>query len=128
MAGQFTLGKKERIKSRKQTEELFSTGKKFSVGFLRIHYLLSEKENPGLYFGAGVSTRNFKKATDRNRVKRLLRESYRQQKNFLKESIENSHNDLAVFFIYTGKEIPAYSDTFETMGRALKKLHNIVIQ
>jgi ribonuclease P protein component len=57
----------------------------------------------------GVSSRSFPKATDRNRIKRMTREAYRQQKHLLYERLEQQHLQLVVFFIYTDKKIQPYS-------------------
>jgi ribonuclease P protein component len=119
----FTLGKEERLKSRKQTEKLFSEGRKFSVGFFRVCYL---NTGTGLLFGVGVSAKTFKKAVDRNRVKRLVREAWRLQKKSLGENLMKGNTGLSVFFIYTGKELPDYKDVFSTTTRALDKLEQII--
>jgi ribonuclease P protein component len=122
VAKQFTLGKKERLKSRKQTELLFSEGKKFTITPFRIHYSLDKAKKSTLQFGAGVSKKNFKKAVDRNRIKRLMRESYRLQKKIIKEKLEENNYQLNLFFIYTGKELPDYHDVYEKTGKVLDKL------
>lgn len=75
--------------------------------------------------GFTVSSRNFKKAVDRNRIKRLMRECYRLQKIELKNSLEKNNKMLAVFFIYRGNEMPEYSDIFDKMGGALRRLEKI---
>ncbi|HTE27613.1 ribonuclease P protein component [Flavitalea sp.] len=80
---------------------------------------------PGdLRAGFSVSSRNFKKAVHRNRIKRLLRESYRKQKSTLLDVItrEGAQISMAIFIIYTGKELPAYEFVDEKMKLALKKL------
>ena len=125
MAKQFTLGKEERLKSRKQTELLFSEGKKFTIAPLRFHYSFSKAEKASMQFGAGVSKRNFKKAVDRNRIKRLMREAYRLQKIILREKLEEKNIGLNIFFIYTGKELPAYKEVYEKTGKGLDKLCEI---
>lgn len=79
----------------------------------------------GLQFGVGVSTRNFKKAVHRNRIKRLLREAYRLQKNNLKEKVTNRKIRLNLFIIYTGRELPAYELVYEKVAVALQKTATI---
>jgi len=125
VAKQFTLGKEERLKSRKQTELLFSEGKKFMIAPLRIHYSLSRSAQTSLLFGAGVSKRNFKKAVDRNRIKRLLRETYRLQKMVLQQQLEEQHCRLNLFIIYNGREIPDYHVLYEITGKVILKLCTI---
>ena len=75
-----------------------------------------------LQAGFGVSSRVFKKAVDRNRIKRLLREAYRLQKTQLQQSVTASGRRLAVFFLYTGKELPEFNFIKEKMSAALQNL------
>lgn len=131
MAKQFTLGKNERLKSRKQIEQLFSEGKKFSVTPFRIFYLvhiLPAKDLHPIQFGVAVSTKNFKRAVDRNRIKRLTREAWRMQKNELTEELKAAGKQLTIFFIYTIKEMPEYNLVFEKTKEAIQKLIKLVEQ
>lgn len=121
MARQFTLGKNERLKSRKQIEYLFSEGKKFTLAPFRIHYSLNKSETASLQFGAGASSRTFKKAADRNRIKRLMREAYRLQKETLQQKLKEQSSQLSVFFIYTGKELPGYKEVYDKTREILDK-------
>jgi ribonuclease P protein component len=75
-----------------------------------------------LQAGFGASSRNFKKAVDRNRIKRLSREAYRLQKHALLDHLKDKGGSLAVFFIYTGKDLPDYKTVTEKIGVALQKL------
>jgi ribonuclease P protein component len=126
MAKKLTLGKNERLKSRKLTELLFSEGKKFSITTFRVHYLFNEPASPPLQFGVGVSNKNFKKAVDRNKIKRRVREAYRLQKIILHQKVKEKKGQLNLFFIYTGKEIPEFSGIFDTMKKILDKLCHII--
>jgi len=121
---QFTLGKDERLKSRKQIEKLFAQGNRFVVNPYRIYFLIpgASTIDHGLQFGVGVSAKNFKKAVDRNRIKRLTREAWRLQKNELNEKVKATQKQLNVFFIYTGKELPDFTTVKDKVAVALKKL------
>jgi len=118
----FTLGKDERLKSRKQLEQLFAEGKKITVAPFRISYLILPSEKPSLQFGVGVSNKNFKRAVDRNRIKRLVREAWRLGKNELKEKMKDEQKQGNIFFIYTGKELPDYKLVSEKINSAIRKL------
>jgi ribonuclease P protein component len=104
----YTLGPKEKLKSRKLIEEVFQDGEKLSLFPFRVFFLFGKTPQP-LQAGFAVSSSHFKKAVDRNRIKRLCRESYRLQKNSLVESLIKNNKSMAIFFIYTGRELPAYS-------------------
>ncbi|MBS1573929.1 MAG: ribonuclease P protein component [Bacteroidetes bacterium] len=125
MATQFTLGKNERLKSRKLIEQLFKSGKSFNAFPFRVFYLSQPSLFP-LQFGTGVSNRNFKKAVDRNRIKRLTKEAWRLQKNILEESLKANNKSLSVFLIYTQKELPDYKTIYDKTGLILKKLIKII--
>ena len=127
MSKQFTLGKDERLKSRKQIEQMFDTGKSFVVTPFRVYFILNSElsmnnERRLLQVGVGTSSKNFKKAVERNRVKRLIREAWRLQKNELEEKVKTSVKQLNVFFIYTGKELPDFTMVKDKVSVALKKL------
>ena len=121
-----TLQANERLKSRKIIQKLFNEGKAFSVFPLRVLYLEVTNEQPSLQAGFTVGTKHFKKAVHRNRIKRLMRESYRINKHSLKASIEESNSNYAVFFIYTGKELPEYPLILNKMIQALEKLEKLI--
>ena len=81
-----------------------------------------------LHAGVGVSSRNFKKAVDRNRIKRLLREVYRTQNQLLVTTVLLQAKELNVFFLYVGKELPEYTDLKIAMEKVLAKLNDRIIE
>ena len=109
MPSVFTYQKTDKLKSRKQTQHLFSTGQAINVFPIRLIYTIepipSTADNLSLtsvlQAGVGAPSRTFRKAVQRNRVKRLLREAYRLEKpNFISQaSLENKRVNL--FFLYT---------------------------
>jgi ribonuclease P protein component len=126
MSKKFTLRKEERIKSQKQTELLFSEGRRFTLAPFRIYYTLVKPGKTSLQFGVGVSKKNFKKAVDRNRIKRLVREAYRLQKITLQDKSVERQYGLTIFFIYTSKELPAFKEVYEKTGKVIDKLTAIL--
>jgi ribonuclease P protein component len=130
MAKQAGFGKMEKLKSRKLIEELFARGKSISVFPIRILYIFSAlrtDEKPLLQVGVSVSKRNFKRAVDRNGIKRLLREAYRLQKKELLELMTEQKKKGFVFFIYTDKQLPEYRMVFDTMTKCLSALKRKVV-
>lgn len=117
----FTLGAKERMKSRKKIQALFAAGRSINFSPFRVIYQI-RKDEGSLQLGVAVSTRQFKKAVDRNRIKRLIREAYRLQKNELNELLISRNKGLDLFIIYSGKTLPEYSFVFEKTGNILQKL------
>ncbi len=121
-----TFKKEEKLKSRKLIEVLFKQGTSFSIFPLRVLYFFSEENIAPVQAGFAVSGKHFKKAVDRNRVKRLMREAYRLQKNNLTASLKKNKKCMAVFFIYTTNKILPYKEVAEKIESALTRLNKIV--
>jgi ribonuclease P protein component len=132
MAKQFSLGRNERLKSRKQIEQLFNSGQRFVSPPFRVFYSFQADRPTNsihhLQAGFGASSRNFKTAVERNRIKRLTREAYRLQKKTLQDQLKEQNKKLSVFFIYTGKELPLYKEVYNSISAALAKLLDITLK
>lgn len=90
----FSLPKSKRIKSRDLAKSVFNSGKKKNVYPVLAFYTDSEKKK--VMFS--VSKRKYRRAVDRNRIKRVLREAYRMNQFDLAE-------DKAVCFVFIGKSL-----------------------
>lgn len=120
----YTLKAEDRLKSRKQISVLFAHGKQFTLFPFKIIWHFTP-DRVGLQCGFAVSSRNFKKAVDRNYIKRRMREAYRLQKPELVAACLEKKQGLHLFFMYIGKEKPTYSLCAEKMNQALQRLKKI---
>ena len=93
-----SLSRKEKLKSRKQIEHLFSSGKAIKAYPLMAVYS-KILPSDGIHYKAGfsVSKKRFKRAVDRNRIKRLMREAYRRKKSFLPENPDVCYGFMFVY-------------------------------
>ena len=114
-----TFPKKEKLKGRKRFDQLFAEGKSVTSFPLKLIYLeTSLPENVKIQAGVTVSKKKFKRAVDRNRIKRLLREAYRLNKHLV---FNNSDSSFAFLFLYLGKEIPSFEEVDKAMKEILAK-------
>lgn len=125
MAKRFGLPKTERLKSRRQIDDLFAAKKGFAVFPIRVMYRFFPSEEGGVQVGVTASKRTFKKAVDRNRIKRLLREAYRLQKEELCSGLGAAGKRGIVFFLYTDKTVASFDVIKTAMAKCLKKLSGI---
>ena len=118
----FTFSKKERITGDKRIEMLFTKGSGFISYPLRIIYLMNE-ENVDHQCSVLISVpkKRLKKATDRNRIKRLIRESYRLNKSLL-DNTKLSENSIDIAFVYVKDTKSDFPDIQKAMQKALKKI------
>ncbi len=115
----FTFPKKEKLKSKKLIDKLFVTGKSISYSSLKLVYLAADFEDASKIKTGVIAPKNkFKKAVDRNRVKRILREAYRLNKHAVFNNIEGS---FAFMILYLGNDIPSLNEVDEKMQGLLKK-------
>ncbi|HSC54162.1 MAG TPA: ribonuclease P protein component [Phnomibacter sp.] len=146
ITGKHTLSKAEKLKSRKQIDELFASGKGFTAYPVKVMYKISgiannQPEETGepvpeanialptkaaVQIGVTASSRNFKHSVDRNRIKRLLREAYRHQKHELLQLVESKGFQLSLFFIYLDKTLPDFAMLDDKMRYCLKRVRKIL--
>lgn len=119
-----TFSKHERLKSRKKIQELFDSGYIIHHYPFKINWQF-EKEiscsNPAK-IAIGVSKRSIKKAVDRNRIKRKIREVYRKNKRWFYKELQIIDQNISFIVIYASTDDIEYSKVEEELIVAFKKL------
>jgi len=125
-----TFTKTERLCNKKLIDKLFTKGNSFFQYPFKVIYC--EMDAADKFTGTypvkvliSVSKRNFKKAVDRNRIKRLLRESYRRNKALLYETLDEMQQKLTVGIIFTGKTIPPHD---EVEKKIIQVIHRLMLE
>lgn len=124
-----TFTKEERLCARKRIDTLFKSGSSFVLYPFRIVFVLDKNSEteipPPCQSIISVSKRRFKKAVDRNTIKRMMRESYRLQKSNDLIPFLSKHNvTLYLAIQYVGKQILTYDVFHAAMNKMLKKLQD----
>jgi len=127
MVKTFSYSVKEKLKSRKLLDELFASGKSFSVFPVKVIYKeIEEAIDFPVKAGVGASIRHFKKAVDRNRIKRLLRESYRINKQPLLDFAVEQDKRIIVFFLCIDRSLPLQATLHSKMPVIIDKLIKVL--
>lgn len=113
-----SLGKEERIKSRDEIKQLFSGANSLKVKPIRLAWVLNHEKDTELKVAFSAPKRHFKKAVSRNKVKRTLREAYRNHKNLIGEF----EGQLLLMFIVQSSEVPSFSEVQEKIILLLQRL------
>ena|ERR1039457_990755 len=104
-----TFGKDERLHKNILIKKLFSEGISFYVHPFRVTTLQTDIASVSpVQVLISIPKHSFKKAVDRNLLKRRVREAYRKNKEFLVRSFRQTNTNLLVCFTYTAKTILPY--------------------
>ncbi len=107
-----TFKKTERLHSKLLIGKLFANGSSFFLHPFRITTIITPRdEEPPVQIMISASKRNFRSAVDRNRIKRLVRESYRKNSYIIHDSYKDKpETQLLISIVYVGKTIEPYSE------------------
>lgn len=107
------LPKEQRLFKKKDIEQLFGKGKGFNLYPFRVVVYAhpSVNEDPSIpRFLVSVSKKRFHHAIKRNRIKRLVRESWRKNKSQLIVNCDNHKITLDIALVYTATTILSYKE------------------
>ncbi len=117
----YKLPKSYSLKRKLLIEALFNKGYSLTSFPLRLVYLpISYPENTPFLVGFSVPKKKIKKAVNRNRIKRLMRESFRKQQQEL-----NLPQKTIMMWIYSGKKMPDYNTIYQKMSLIINDLNKI---
>jgi ribonuclease P protein component len=117
-----TFSKNERLCSKPLIDQLVKKGNSFNGFPFKIIWLEIQESSAPVKIVISVPKRNFKRAVDRNRMKRLIRETYRKNKHTLIERIGNKK--IVLLLVYTSKTFMDYTGTEEKIKIVLNRLSN----
>tara|TARA_B100001564_G_C20636859_1_gene670125 strand:+ start:716 stop:1114 length:399 start_codon:yes stop_codon:yes gene_type:complete len=121
-----TYSKAERLKSVLVMDKVFSEGsiiKAFPI--LARHTPSSFAAKVPYQVATTVSKRRFRKSVSRNRIKRLMREAWRQEKYRLEEFWQEGDPQGALALIYVGQETPSFKECSDTIRKIVDVLIKI---
>ena len=106
----YTFTKEERLCNKKLIEGLYHNGSSFLCYPYKVSWLLTDTGTQPAQVVFGAAKKRFKKAVDRNLIKRRMREAYRLHKQqFLYDYLIGADKKLALSISYIGTEITDYA-------------------
>jgi len=126
MSMKFTLGEEERLKSNLSIQGLLKGGKAVSSYPLKIYWDYSPDPHQKYPVRAAITVpkRKFKRAVDRNLMKRRIREAYRLNKNMLYETLDQRNQKIQLIILLLSDEFIPYNQLEKRMSEILLQLMN----
>lgn len=118
----FSFRKRERLTSSKSISLLFQEGQSRSSFPFRILFSVREDGDIQARVAISVPKRLFKRAVDRNLLKRRIREAYRLNKEFFYTRLEEMNLKLNLVIQYQHKEILDFTSIEKGLQKVLEKL------
>lgn len=116
------FGKEEHLCGKTTIDELYKSGENFFLYPFRVVYQKVEKEEVAVKCLVNAPKRKFKHAVDRNRLKRLMREAYRKNKQSLFEKMTEEPSTLLIAFSYISDKIESQAFIEKRMVQALGRI------
>lgn len=124
----YSLTKEERIHKRDEINRLFEEGKSFLIHPFKVQYLSAEPSltaDVPIKFAASIPKKNFKKAVDRNALKRKSKEAFRLHRNELKQHLLQQKKCVFIMLIYIDRKAQDYAVIEDKIILILRRLQAI---
>lgn len=121
----FGLTKKERLSSKKSIEALFNSARSAFSFPLKAHFIINDTGSetiPEILFV--VPKKKFKKAVDRNKLRRRMKEGYRLNKQILFSWCLDQQKEVKIAFIYVSSEPTSFQSIEESIIKLLGEITN----
>ncbi len=124
MAAKFTFGKQERLSSNLAIQDLLASGQTVSGFPLKIYWKPSDdlRQKFPAKVAISVPRRKFKKAVDRNLMKRRIREAYRLNKDLIYDPLREKELCITMIILFLSDEFISFERLDENMRDMLRKL------
>ena len=118
----FSFSKKERLKNRIEIESLFSEGNRFFEYPFNVIWKLYSNSDSTLKMAVSVPKKKIPNATDRNKIKRLVREAFRKNKIIIQQPLEAKNVKLHLMLVYSQSSIISMSEIEDKISVTLQRL------
>ncbi len=122
----FTLSKEQRVHGKKNIEALFQNGEAFFVHPFRVMFTINAAKSQSSFaqIVAIAPKKTFKKAVDRNTIKRKIKEAYRLlQFELNQELLVINQKSIQIAFIFVQKAMPNYQEVSKAISKIIKQLN-----
>jgi len=118
-----TFKKSERLSSKKLIDTIFESGRSFTIQPFNVKWIeCSLNTTFPAQIAFAVPKKIFRKAIERNKLKRRSREAYRKVKQNLYRFLKEQNKSVAIMLVYIAKEELSYAVIEDKINKIIDRL------